>query len=110
MILIGKLYRLCTDTAEAITGSRRNNLWPLKPFLDEWENALKDWLSEPWIATLNTAQLDAIYSVLYSLAQQVFELNAQRKSGDTCQPAVETTVRADLSWMHLADMILIQSA
>lgn len=100
MVLLGKIYRLCTGTPEALTSSSRNSLSPLKPCLDAWENALKDWLSEPWITTLNDAQLEAIYMVLYRLAINVFELNARRKTGDTCQAAVEAAVRVPLTYRH----------
>jgi hypothetical protein len=72
MILLGKIYRLCTGTPEPLSGSSHGNLAPLKPCLDAWENALKDWLSEGWITRLNDTQLEAIYVVLYDLTMQVF--------------------------------------
>ena len=100
MILLGKIHRLCTGTPEALSSSSRGRLAPLKPCLDAWENALKDWLSEIWITTLNDAQLEAIYIVLYGLAVEVFELTAGRKRGDTCQAAVEAAVRIPLMSQH----------
>lgn len=100
MILLGKIHRLCTGTPEPLSSSSRGRLAPLKPCLDAWENALKDWLSEIWITTLNDAQLEAIYIVLYDLAVEVFELNERRKRGDTCQAAVEAAVRIPLMSQH----------
>lgn len=93
MVLLGKIHRLSTDTLEPLSSSRRTNLGLVKPCLDAWENALKDWLSKPWITEVNGTQFEAIYTVLYDLAEEVFELNASRKRGDTCQAAVEAAVR-----------------
>lgn len=93
MVLLGKIHRLSTDTPEPLSSSRRTNLGLVKPCLDAWENALKDWLSKPWITEVNDAQFEAIYTVLYDLAEEVFELNASRKRGDTCQAAVKAAVR-----------------
>lgn len=57
-----------------------------------WESAHKQRLSKRWVAGLSDVQREAIYSVLYALAEEVFELIARRKQGETCQEAVETVV------------------
>lgn len=51
------------------------------------------WLEQPWITKLNKAQLEAIYSVFYNLAEAVFELNARPDGERTCEAAVRKTVR-----------------
>lgn len=92
-VLLQKAYRPCTGTQEAITPERHTQLCELKPSLDAWKKAVTGWLLEPWITTISTAQLDAIYCVLYDLALQAFKLNALPKKGQTCQAAVKATVR-----------------
>lgn len=92
--LIKKAYRLCTGTVKPLTADTRRRAIPaLKHSLDAWERALLGWLSEPWITSLNKAQFDAIYDVLYHVAFRAFWLNAGPNDSQSCQAAVEETVR-----------------
>lgn len=89
-ILLGKIYRLCTHTPERVNCTHK--LAPVKDCLDRWETAHKERLSREWVAGLDYVQRDAIYSVLYALTEQVFEIIARRTEGETCQEAAETVV------------------
>lgn len=91
--LIKKAYRLCIGRARPLTADTRRRDAPLKHSLDAWEQALLGWLSEPWMTTLNKAQFDAIYDVLYHVAFRAFWLNAGPNDSQSCQAAVEATVR-----------------
>lgn len=96
LVLIEKSYRLCTGLPEKVRvrGDRPDSpLSFLKPYLDEWEAELVTWLEEPWLTGLDTTQLEAIYSVLYNLAEAVFELNACPDGKRTCEAAVRKIVR-----------------
>lgn len=89
-ILLSKIYRLCTHHLEGV--NRHHRLAPAKDCLDVWETAHKERLSRVWVAGLTCVQRDAVYSVLYTLAEEVFEIIARRKEGETCQEAVGTVV------------------
>lgn len=94
LVHIRKSYRLCTGLSDSIQAHRHDcSLSSLKPYLDEWETELLTWLEEPWLTNLTVEQLEAIYSVLFNLAEEVFKLNAFPDGEKTCEAAVQKTVR-----------------
>lgn len=93
-ILIKKIYRLSTGLSEPIRSpSPRIPPSFFKPYLDKWETDLLEWLGKSWITGLTDIQLEAIYSVLFNLAEDIFQLNAHPDGKQTCEGAVMTTVR-----------------
>jgi hypothetical protein len=72
---------------------------PSGPYLDKWETDLLEWLGESWITGLTDIQLEAIYSVLFNLGEEIFQLNAHPDGKQTCEGAamILLTTPEDLS-------------